>query len=374
MLDIDLTLPLDRFPLSIAWKTDERTLGVFGPSGSGKTSLLETIAGLRPEARGRIKVGGHTWLDTDRGIRLPPEKRGVGYVPQDARLFPHLDLERNVLIGRRRAAAGRGARINPERVLAVLELTDRDDAEVASLSGGERQRVALARALCAGPELLLLDEPLGGLDQPLRRRILPYLLKIDREFGVPSILVTHDAAEVRLLSREALVLIEGRAAARGRPDELFGERDVLERLGAEGHTNILRGRVAGISGAVLAVDVGAGQTVTAPAAGDLAIGDEAAVLVRAEELIIATASPHGLSAQNLLPGHVRAVIESRAGEEGSVAVTVVVPGTRAPLVAALTTHAARRLGLGPGSSIFLVWKTHACRAVPAGTAPFTESP
>jgi molybdate transport system ATP-binding protein len=373
MLELDITLPLDRFPLSLAWKTEERALGVFGPSGSGKTSLIETIAGLRPEARGRIKIGGRTWLDTDRGICLPPERRGVGYVPQDARLFPHLSLERNVLFGRRRAEAGRGAPINPERVLAVLELTGRDEADVALLSGGERQRVALARALCAGPELLLLDEPLGGLDQPLRRRILPYLLRIDREFGVPSILVTHDAAEVRLLSREALVLIEGRAAARGRPDELFGEREVLERLSVEEHINMLRGRVTGIRGAVLTIEVGEGLTVTAPAAPDLAPGDEAAILVRAEELIVATASPHGLSAQNLLPGQVRAVVESPAGEEGSVAVTIVVPGTRAPLVAALTAQASRRLGLAPGSSIFLVWKTHACRAVPAGAAPLEES-
>lgn len=372
-LEIDITLPLDRFPLSVSWQTEERALGVFGPSGSGKTSLLETIAGLRPEARGRIKVGGHTWLDTDHGIRLPPERRGVGYVPQDARLFPHKSLKENLLMGRRRAARGRGARLDPERVQAVLELTGRDDASVESLSGGERQRVALGRALCAGPELLLLDEPLGGLDQPLRRRILPYLLRVDREFGVPSILVTHDAAEVRLLSREALVLIEGRSAARGRPDELFGERDVLERLGAEGHTNILRGRVLGVSGTVLTVDVGGGLMVTAPAAADLEAGDEAAVLVRAEELIVATASPYGLSAQNLLPGQVRAMVESRAGGEGSVAVTLAVPGVRAPLVAALTTHAARRLGLAPGISIFLVWKTHACRAVPAGAASSKES-
>jgi len=212
-LEIDITLPLDRFPLSLTWQTDERAIGVFGPSGSGKTSLLEAIAGLRPETRGRIKVGGRTWLDSGSGLRLPPEKRGVGYVPQDARLFPHLDLLGNVLIGRRRAATGRGAQLSPERVLSVLELGDRDDARVESLSGVEKQRVALARALCAGPDLLLLDEPLGGLDLSLRRRILPYLLAVEREFRVPSIVVTHDSAEVRLLSRETVVLLEGRVAA-----------------------------------------------------------------------------------------------------------------------------------------------------------------
>ena len=372
-LDLALTVPLDRFTLELEWRTDERVLGVFGPSGAGKTSLLEAIAGLRPAARGWIRVGGRTWLDSGRGVRLPPEKRGVGYVPQDARLFPHRNVRDNVLMGRRRAALGPGARLDPGKVLEVLELRGLETAAIASLSGGERQRVALGRALCAGPELLLLDEPLGGLDLPLRRRILPYLLRVAREFGVPSILVSHDAAEVRLLSREAIVLIKGRAAGRGRPEDLFSGSDLLERLGASGQPNLLHGRVASITGAVATVDVGAGLLVTAPAGGGLMQGDEVAVLVYSEELIVATEGPRGLSAQNVVPGTVRALVETRAvaedgHEEGAVAVSVGVPCSTTPLIAAITPRACRSLALLPGRPVFLVWKTHACRTISPGPA------
>jgi len=365
MIDIDLILPLEPFTLAVSWRTDERALGVFGPSGAGKTSLLEAIAGLRPGVRGHIRVGGRTWQDSASGFRLPTEERGVGYVPQDALLFPHKDVRANLLTGARRARQGRGARIDPERVLEILELRGRESAPVTALSGGERQRVALGRALCAGPELLLLDEPLGGLDLPLRRRILPYLLRVEREFGVPTIVVTHDAAEVRLLSHEAIVIENGRVVARGRPDDLFLGGEMLARRGAGGHTNILRGRVLVISDATASVDAGGGVVVSVPVSSGLVRGQDAAVLIGAEELIVAVESPHGLSAQNIVPGVVRDLI----GEHpASVAVTVDVACSQAPLVAAVTPQACSRLGLESGRSIYLVWKTHACRAIASGPA------
>jgi molybdate transport system ATP-binding protein len=362
-LELDLELPLDRFVLRLVWSTDERALAVFGPSGSGKTSLLEAIAGLRPRTRGVLRVGDRTWLDTGRRVCLPPESRGVGYVPQDARLFPHRDVLGNVTFGRSRARSGRGAHLDPERVLEVLELRGREEAPVASLSGGERQRVALARALCAGPELLLLDEPLAGVDLPLRRRILPYLVRVEREFGVPSIVVTHDASEARLLSRETIVLVEGREAARGRPDDLFLGREMLTRFGIAEHVNVLRGRVASLSGATVEVELGRGASITVPGEG-LAPGQEAALLLRAEDLIVAIEPPSGLSAQNRLSGTVSAVVEG--ADEPVVAVTVYVPRAGATLVAAVTPQACRQLGLATGRPAFLVFKTHACRALPVG--------
>ena len=325
---------------------------------------MEAIAGLRPLARGHLRVRGRTWLDSGRGVCLPPEKRGVGYVPQDGRLFPHKDVIGNLLFGRRRAESGRGARLDPTRVLEVLELNGRERAEVGTLSGGERQRVALGRALCAGPELLLLDEPLAGLDLPLRRRILPYLMRVEREFGVPSILVTHDAAEVRLLSRETIVLLDGREAGRGRPDDLFADRQFLSRFGVSDHANVFRGRVVSAAGATAQIELGPGLSITVPGDG-LRPGEVAAVLLSAEDLILAVESPHGLSAQNQLPGTVRDLVEGTDAQ--AIAVTVDVPSAGVSMVAAVTPQACRRLSLAPGREIFLVFKTHSCRALPAGS-------
>jgi molybdate transport system ATP-binding protein len=290
-------------------------------------------------------------------------------VPQDARLFPHLDVGGNLRMGRRRAERAPGARLDPERVLELLELRGRDRDDIASLSGGERQRVALGRALCAGPDLLLLDEPLGALDQPLRRRILPYLVRVEREFGVPSILVSHDPTEVRLMCRDAIVLIDGRVAAHGRPDDILAGREMRARLGVAGHTNILRGTVLSIDGDVATVG---GHRIASPAPPDIATGESVAVLVHAEELIVATESPLALSAQNILPGTVRAASGEPATAEGgkgegSVTLAVDVAGLTTPLLAAVTAYSYRRLGLAASRLVFLVWKTHACRAVPAGS-------
>jgi len=218
---LDITLSLDRFTLSVRWETVENSLGIFGPSGAGKTTILESVAGLRKAARGVIRVNGQSWLDSARGLCLPPERRGVGYVPQDALLFPHRNVMENLLSGRRRAERAAKKSVAPDRVLEVLELTDLGRRDVVSLSGGERQRVALGRALCSGPDLLLLDEPLANLDLPLRRRILPYLFKVREEFAIPTLYVSHDATEIKTLSREVLVLDAGKVRAHGHPDEVL---------------------------------------------------------------------------------------------------------------------------------------------------------
>ena len=366
-IEIDIDLRLDRFPLKVQWSSDETALGVFGPSGAGKTSLLEAIAGLRRNTWGVIRVNGRTWLDSSSGVVKPPEKRGIGYVPQDARLFPHLDVLRNVLFGRRRAAAGatESRRVEPKRVMEVLELNGRDRADVASLSGGERQRVALARALCSGPELLLLDEPLGGLDLPLRRRILPFLIRIQREFGVPALFVSHDATEVRLLASEAIVLRAGHVLKRGRPDDLFVDETVLAIAWAEGFENVLRGAVVEWSGATVLVETEPGVRLMVPSAG-LVEGREVAVMLRADDLILATQPPSGLSAQNVLTGRIEG-FRAATAEAGDAAILVVVgrPEARTPLIVAITNQARRRLKLAVGTPVHLVFKAQACRAISA---------
>ncbi|MEO1369111.1 MAG: ATP-binding cassette domain-containing protein, partial [Acidobacteriota bacterium] len=190
-LELDLELPLDRFTLEVRGRFEAPSLGVFGASGAGKTSLLQLIAGLRRPRRGKIRLGDEVWFDSEAGLFVRPEKRRLGYVPQDGLLFPHWDVRQNLLAGAGRVEAAAEAREIFRETVALLELDALLERSVTSLSGGERQRVALGRALCSGPSLLLLDEPMASLDLGLRRRLLPFLGRIREELTVPMLLISH---------------------------------------------------------------------------------------------------------------------------------------------------------------------------------------
>jgi len=353
-LSLDIQVPLSRFDLSVAWPAGRAHLGIFGHSGSGKTTVLETIAGLRRHARGRILWGEETWLDTDRSIRLHPERRGVGYVPQAGLLFPHRNVLGNLLSGRRRAAGG-AEEIPVDRVLRVLELEELTSRSVASLSGGERQRVALGRALCSGPRLMLLDEPLSGLDLPLRRRILQYLIKVREEFSIPTLYVSHEATEMRLLCDEMIVLESGRVKTRGAPRDVFARPEVFPMARREGFENVLEGHVGEVRDGAAELEIEPGLVLLVPDE-RLRRGERVAVGVRAEDLILATASPGGISAQNSVAGVVRDVHEVEAGESSVVEVVVGVGSSRVPLIVAVTRRACRQLGLDPGRPVHVIVK------------------
>jgi molybdate transport system ATP-binding protein len=194
----EVVLPLAQLTLEVSMELGARTTALYGPSGAGKTSVLELIAGLRMPERGRIELHGRDVT------ALPPRLRRVGYVPQDDALFPHLSVRQNVFYARRSTAS---------HVLDVLELTSLLDRNVKTLSGGERKRVALARALLSDPEVLLLDEPLSGVDVALRDRVLEYLVRVREEFPVPAIYVTHQMAEVEAICDEIVHLERGRVVA-----------------------------------------------------------------------------------------------------------------------------------------------------------------
>ncbi|HSN69334.1 MAG TPA: ATP-binding cassette domain-containing protein, partial [Thermoanaerobaculia bacterium] len=252
MIRLDLELPTASFILRVRAECAARVTAVVGPSGSGKTSLLEAIAGLRP-ATGRIEVGGVRFLDTDSGLSLAPEKRRIGYVPQEGALFPHLTVRGNIEFGGR-------DRERMDHLVAVLELEPFLDRRPASLSGGEKQRVAIARALMAAPRMLLLDEPLAAIDAPRKERIVRYLRRIRAEIDVPMIYVTHHPVEALALADEALALDRGRVVARGTAEDVLHRSDVA---GSESVDNVLelsnprplpeRGVVVGETAAGMAV-------------------------------------------------------------------------------------------------------------------------
>jgi len=214
MLRVDIEKRLGEFTLQAAFESEGRVTGLFGASGSGKTSLVNMIAGLLVPDRGSIMIDGETVDDVEKRVHVPVHRRRVGYVFQDARLFPHLDVRQNLDYGRRmNHLADDPAQL--KRITDLLDIGNLLDRRPGKLSGGERQRVALGRALLSKPRLLLLDEPLGALDEDRRAEILPYLVRLRDEARIPMVYVSHDAAEMRQLATQIVLLKRGRVSSFG---------------------------------------------------------------------------------------------------------------------------------------------------------------
>ena len=214
MLLVDIEKQLGDFRLETSFTSNGLVTGLFGNSGAGKTSIINMIAGLVTPDRGRIVLDEETLDDTALHLHIPPHQRRIGYVFQDARLFPHLDVMQNLDYGRRMNGLDRDAAAEKHTV-DLLDIGHLLTRRPAQLSGGERQRVALGRALLAKPRLLLLDEPLGSLDEERKAEILPYFVRLRDEASVPMVFVSHDAGEMRRLATNVVMLNRGKVVASG---------------------------------------------------------------------------------------------------------------------------------------------------------------
>ncbi len=345
-------IPLASFDLDIDVTFDARVTAIFGPSGAGKTTLLDAIAGLREIAAGEIELGGKTLFSSTRKINLPPQRRNVGYVPQEGALFPHLSVRRNILFGSERNSQFSDAKtMSMEHVLEVLEISHLLRRSVTELSGGEAQRVALARAILSHPQLLLLDEPLAALDVGLKEKILPYLARVRDEFAIPMIYVTHNVTEVLTLADWVLVIRSGVLIAQGPPRETLTSSRAVRAIPGEELENVFAvefldsDKAAGRS----RVRLSSGTEIFVPYL-PASTRRTFQLRVRADDILIGTKRPEGLSAGNILPGVVRAMeiiddqalVRVAAGEFFCVRVTA---------------GAVRRLGLEVGSAVFLIMKT-----------------
>ena len=357
-LRVSVRLPLDRFDLEIDFATRAHAVGVFGPSGAGKTSVLRAIAGLEARARGRISLGDEVWLDSDAGIWVPPERRSIGYLPQDGLLFPNQDVRGNLLAGAARARR-EGSRVEElfDTTCRLLELTALLDRNVATLSGGERQRVALGRAICSGPRLLLLDEPLASLDLPLRRRVLPFLRRVRAQLEIPMLLVSHDPIEVQALCDDLVAIQHGAVVANGEVRDVLTDAEVLPFSGHEGFDNMVQCTLLEHGAGTSTVQLGeaSGARLTVPKTSGAA-GDSRLLRVPAREIIVAINRPVGLSARNFVPA-----TNVRIRSDGDLRMVVAELGNGSPeLAAVVTSEACSALELEVGQHVYMIIKTASC--------------
>jgi molybdate transport system ATP-binding protein len=350
MIDVDITKRIGSFDLAVAFSSAAPVIGLFGRSGAGKSSVVNAIAGIARPDRGHVRINGTTLFDSAARIDLAPEQRRIGYVFQDALLFPHLSVERNLVYGQR--LRKRGERfIDQARVVDLLGLASLLHRAPASLSGGEKQRVAIGRALLAQPRILLMDEPLAALDVPRRTEVLDYIERLRDDLRIPIVYVSHSVPEIARIADTVVVLSEGRSLATGDVDEVLGRIDLRPATGRFEAGALLETRAIAHDTrdqlTTLAFD---GGELYVPRL-DVAVGDRVRTRIRARDVSLATQRPDGLSILNVLSGTVTAIAE----EQGAVVdVRISVGPTR--LTARITRRSLRELGIVDGSPVFALVK------------------
>lgn len=350
MLEVDVALRRAHFALDAQFASDAPIVALFGRSGAGKTTLVESIAGLVRPARGRIVVDDRVLFDSARGIDLAPEERRVGYVFQDALLFPHLSVRQNLAYGERLAAPSERF-VEQGRVISLLGLGALLERRPATLSGGEKQRVAIGRALLASPRVLLMDEPLASLDAPRKAEILQYIEILRDELRLPIVYVSHVIEEVTRLADRLVVIADGRVLASGPVAELLGSADVQAHTGRYEAGAVVEARVARhderFELSVLAFD---GGELVVPNI-DALPGEPVRARIRSRDVSLALARPSGVSIQNVM----EATVVSLGGEFGAIVDVQLRVGPTA-LVARITRKAAVELGLAPGLRVYAMVK------------------
>lgn len=342
LLEVDLELP------------NPGVTALFGRSGAGKSTLVAVLAGLLVPVRGRITVDGEPLFDSGTATNVSSERRGVGYVFQDGRLFPHYDVRGNLNYGLRRAGA-RPARINFDNVVELLGLASLLDRRVFRLSGGERQRVALGRALLAQPRLLLLDEPLASLDVARKEELLPYFERLRDELALPMVFVTHAFDEVIRLAQHVVVLERGRAVVAADLGAACRSPALHAITGSEITGSVLDGIVTRRDPAEALALVRCGDLEVRVALTSAEPGARVRLFIAADDVAVARERPQAISTRNVLHAEVAGVEMG----EGTALLHLAVGSER--LMARVTHSAVRELGLAPGTECFALFKAVAAQ-------------
>jgi molybdate transport system ATP-binding protein len=335
-LDVDLRLP------------GRGVTALYGPSGSGKTSVLRCLAGLAMPDPGYLCVNDQVWLDTARGHALPAHRRAVGYVFQEANLFPHLDVRANLQYGYKRVAPA-ARRVRPADATALLGIDHLLARMPGNLSGGERQRVGIARALLTSPSLLLMDEPLAALDDRRKQEILPYLERLHDELDIPVIYVSHAAHEVARLADHVVLMDNGRVVSSGPIAETLADLG-LPPAQAEDASVVVQGRVTGYDDAyrLLSVELPGSTSTLRVVHACVPQGRAMRLVIKARDVSLALSRQDDGSMLNVLPVRVRG--STPADNPAHVMVRLDADGT--PLLARITRYSHDRLEVAPGKQLW----------------------
>lgn len=364
MIEIDVQKRQGDFFVDVAFSSEATGVtAIFGISGAGKTSVINMVAGLSRPDTGRISIEGRTVFDSKKGIDLPPEKRGFGYVFQDGRIFPHRSVLSNLTYGMQLVPKHRRS-IGFDEVIELLGIGDLLDRRVTNLSGGEKQRVAIGRALLTSPSLLLMDEPLASLDAARKAELLPFIQRLSHKLSIPILYVSHSLDEVLNLAGTLVLLDSGRVVSVGPVEEVANQPHFTDfKNGHESGAVLVtvvdhHDRDDGLT--YLRID---GKFLKVPLY-DASPGTRLRVHVNSRDVALALHPPTGTSVQNILPAVVERILE----HEGPLIDVRLDMG--APITARITRKARRDLGLFPGQQLLVMIKSV---AVSRGAIPVADA-
>jgi molybdate transport system ATP-binding protein len=356
MLKVALMKRRDRFALQASFEAPTPgVVALFGRSGCGKTTTVNILAGLLAPDEGRIELDGLVLEDTRAGIHIAAQRRGIGYVFQDARLFPHFTVLGNLRYGQKRARVVKHS-IGLEHIVSLLGLEPLLQRRPHQLSGGERQRVSLGRALLAQPRLLLLDEPLASLDVARRDEVLPYLELLRDSFSIPMVYVSHQFDEVLRLATHVVLMDGGRVLGQGSLSEVSLLPELRSIIGPDAVGAVVNGVVTRLDAASRMAELQVGRGSLLVSVANVRVGTRVRVQLLARDIVLATEEPRALSVRNMLEGRIEAMSQD---EHDAVLVTVDVGGER--VLARVTRNAVEALRLQVGLAVWVLVKAVSTR-------------
>lgn len=353
MVEVDIVLPRKNFDVVCKEKFVQPITGIYGSSGSGKTSLLHSIAGLAKPSKGKITIGNTVVFDSEAKINLPVEKRRIGYVFQEGRLFPHMTVEKNLRYGMKKKHP---SKVTFEEVAELLNLRHILKSKPSQISGGERQRTALGRALLSSPNLLLLDEPFSAVDTNLRNQILPFILKIQRTVNIPMLVVSHDIPDILKLTNTLLLINKGNCIGHGEYHDLLKDENCIEILGNGSLLNAVNLTVKEtIKGSKITILECKDKSKEVRIKCEKTLykyknGQDVKIFVNADDIALSTEKLSNITIQNQLSGIVKHIIP-----RGSSLLCIVDVGFK--LVVEITANSQQRMEIKEGKQVWCLFKS-----------------